>query len=95
MEREGITCVAFPQSDSRMIPASALLHAAVTERRLQLPDLPELHAHAANTIARHGRRGWRLDKPDGATPNDAIIALAMAVDAVEQRPEPARVLGFV
>ena len=78
-----------------MIPASALLHAAVTERRLQLPDLPELHAHAANTIARHGRRSWRLDKPDGATPNDAIIALAMAVDAVEQRPEPARVLGFV
>ena len=83
------------QSDSRMIPASAGLHGAVTERRLQLPDLPEQHAHAANTIARHGRRGWRLDKPDGATSNDAIIALCMAVDAVEQRPEAARVLGFV
>ena len=52
-------------------------------------------SHAANTIARHGRRGWRLDKPDERTPNDAIIALCMAVDAVENRPEPARVLGFV
>ena len=87
--------IGFPQSDSRMIPASARLHAAVTERRLQLPDVPELHQHAANTIARHGRRGWRLDKPTDATPNDAIIALCMAVDAVENRPAPARVLGFV
>jgi hypothetical protein len=78
-----------------MIPASARLHAAVTERRLQLPDLDELHVHAANTIARHGRRGWRLDKPDDRTPNDAIIALAMAVDSVENQPEPVKLLGFV
>ena len=91
----GTDSAAFPQSDSRMIPASARLHAAVTERRLQLPELAELHVHAANTIARHGRRGWRLDKPDEQTPNDAIIALCMAVDAVENRPEPATVLGFV
>jgi hypothetical protein len=78
-----------------MIPASARLHAAVVEGRLQLPDVAELHQHAANTIARHGRRGWRLDKPDARTPTDAIIALCMAVEAVENRPEPARVLGFV
>ena len=51
--------------------------------------------HAANTIARHGRRGWRLDKPDERTPNDAIVALCMAVESVENRPAPARVLGFV
>jgi phage terminase large subunit-like protein len=95
LEREGLLCVAFPQSDSRMIPASARLHAAVTERRLALPDLDELHVHAANTIARHGRRGWRLDKPDDRTPNDAIIALAMAVDSVENQPEPVKLLGFV
>ena len=95
LEREGVAVIAFPQSDSRMIPASARLHAAVTERRLALPDVPELHQHAANTIARHGRRGWRLDKPTERTPNDAIIALCMAVDAVENQPAPARVLGFV
>jgi hypothetical protein len=62
---------------------------------LRLPDDAELHLHAANTVARHGRRGWRLDKPDDRTPNDAIIALCMAVESVENRPEPARVLGFV
>ncbi len=95
LEREGLLCVAFPQSDSRMIPASARLHAAVVERRLQLPDVAELHVHAANTIARHGRRGWRLDKPDDRTPNDTIIALCMAVESAENRPEPVKVLGFV
>lgn len=95
LDREGLLCVAFPQSDSRMIPASARLHAAVVEGRLQLPDLEELHVHAANTIARHGRRGWRLDKPDGRTPNDAIIALCMAVESVENRPEPAKLIGWV
>lgn len=94
LEREGLTVVAFPQSDSRMIPASVRLHAAVVERRVQLPDVAGLHVHAANTIARHGRRGWRLDKPDARTPNDASVALAMAVDAVENQPEPTRVLGF-
>jgi hypothetical protein len=78
-----------------MIPASARLHAAVTEHRLQLPDLDELHVHAAESIARHGRRGWRLDKPDDRIPNDAIIALCMAVESAENRPEPVQVLGSV
>jgi phage terminase large subunit-like protein len=95
LEREGVQCVAFPQSDSRMIPASARLHAAVVERRLTVPDDPELAQHAANTIARSSRRGWRLDKPDDRTPNDAIIALCMAVDAAENRPEPVRLLGWL
>jgi phage terminase large subunit-like protein len=95
LEQEGITCVAFPQHDARMIPASARLHAAIVERRLVLPDSEELAQHAANTIARHGRRGWRIDKPDENSPNDAMIALAMAVDAAENRPEPVRLLGFV
>jgi hypothetical protein len=78
-----------------MIPASARPHAAVTEHRLQLPDLDELHVHAAKSIARHGRRGWRLDKPDDRIPNDAIIALCMAVESAENRPEPVQVLGSV
>jgi hypothetical protein len=95
LEQEGVPCVAFPQSDSRMIPASSSLHAAIVERRILLPDLEELSQHAANTIARHGRRGWRIDKPDDHTPNDAIIALAMAVDSAENRPEPVRLLGWL
>jgi phage terminase large subunit-like protein len=95
LEREGIPCMAFPQSDSRMIPASSRLHAAIVEGRITLPPDDELRRHAANTIAKHSRRGWRLDKPDSRTPNDAIVALAMAVDSAENQPEPARFLGWV
>jgi phage terminase large subunit-like protein len=95
LEQEGVPCVAFPQSDSRMIPASSTLHAAIVERRILVPDLDELNQHAANTVAKHGRRGWRIDKPNDATPNDAIVALAMAVDSVENRPEPVRLLGWL
>jgi phage terminase large subunit-like protein len=95
LQQEGVACVAFPQSDSRMIPASSLLHAAIVERRITLPASEELTQHATNTVAKHSRRGWRIDKPDDHTPNDAIIALAMAVDSAENRPEPVRLLGWL
>jgi phage terminase large subunit-like protein len=95
LEQEGVPCVAFPQSDSRMIPASSSLLAAIVERRIALPELEELNEHAANTVAKQSRRGWRIDKPDDRTPNDAIVALCMAVDSAENRPEPVRLLGWL
>jgi phage terminase large subunit-like protein len=95
LEREGVRVVAFAQSDSRMIPASSRLHAAVTEQRLVLPDHPELTKHAADMIARHSRRGWRVDKPTKETNVDAIVALCMALDRLEDRPPEVKVLGWV
>jgi len=32
------------------------------EQRLVLPDHEELRQHAGAAIAKHNRRGWRLDK---------------------------------
>lgn len=49
----------------------------------------------ANTIAKHSRRGWRLDKPSLDTPNDSIIALSMALEAMENQPEPVQVIGWL
>jgi phage terminase large subunit-like protein len=95
LEQEGVPCVTFPQSDSRMIPASSSLHAAIVERRILLPDLEELNTHAANTVAKHSRRGWRIDKPNDATPNDGIIALAMAVDSATHQAQPVKLLGWL
>ena len=51
--------------------------------------------HAAAAVAKHSRRGWRIDKTERADNIDAIVALAMAVERAEARPEPARVLGWV
>jgi hypothetical protein len=72
-----------------------LRDAAIVEGRLTLPNDPKLARHAADTIARHSRRGWRVDKPSARTHIDAIIALAMALDSAETQPEPVRLLGWL
>jgi hypothetical protein len=51
--------------------------------------------HAAEAIMRQGRRGGRIDKPNPRANIDALIALAMAVERAEQRPEPARLIGWL
>jgi phage terminase large subunit-like protein len=95
LEREGMTVVAFPQHDARMIPASARLHAAIVEKRLTLANDPEFARHASEAVARHNRRGWRIDKPNPRSNIDAVIALAMAVERAEQKPEPVELLGWL
>jgi phage terminase large subunit-like protein len=85
----------FAQTDQRMIPASARLHAAVVERRITLPDDPELARHAANTVAISSRRGWRVGKPSKETNVDSIIALCMARERCEHQPEPVRIVGWL
>jgi phage terminase large subunit-like protein len=95
LQEAGIQVEAVPQTDARMIPASAALHAAIVDGELVLPDDEELAQHAANTIARHSRRGWRIDKPDDRTPNDAVIALCLALDALQNQPPPTEFLGWM
>jgi phage terminase large subunit-like protein len=95
LQQRGIPVVAFPQHDARMLPASDRLYRAIVERRLTLPDDAELRAHAGAAIAKHSRRGWRIDKANRSDQVDAVVALAMAVDAKEQAPEPVRVLGWI
>jgi hypothetical protein len=56
---------------------------------------PRLNPHVAATTARHGRRGWRIDKADRADKIDAVVALAMAVDRIENRPAPTRRFGWL
>jgi hypothetical protein len=36
-----------------------------------------------------------LDKPSLEQPNDSIVALCMALEAMENRPEPVQVLGWL
>jgi phage terminase large subunit-like protein len=95
LEREGITATQFPQTDARMLPASTRLYEAVVQQRLVLPDDNELRQHAAVAIAKHSRRGWRLDKTARSDNIDAIIALCMALEAAEVKPEPVELLGWL
>lgn len=95
LEQRGIRVSAFPQHDARMIPASQRLYDAIVEGRLVHPDDERLNVHVANTIARHGRRGWRVDKANRADKIDACIALCMALDRLENRPAPTRLVGWL
>jgi phage terminase large subunit-like protein len=95
LEAEGITVTAFPQSDSRMIPASDRLYRAVVEQRLTVPTNPELRRHAAAAIAKHSRRGWRIDKANRSDNVDAVVALAMCVEAAENQPAPTELVGWL
>jgi hypothetical protein len=59
------------------------------------PECDRVPATPPKTIARHSRRGWRIDKPNPRANIDAIIALAMAVERAEQKPAPVELLGWL
>jgi hypothetical protein len=50
---------------------------------------------SANAIAQHNRRGWRIGKPTKETNIDGIVAFCMALDRLENRPEPVRLIGWL
>lgn len=95
LDQQRINVSPFAQTDANMLPASDRLYRAIVEGRLVLPDDDEFRLHAANTIAKHSRRGWRLDRPNARVPNDSIIALAMALDACEQRAPVPEIVAWV
>jgi phage terminase large subunit-like protein len=96
LQREhGLVVAAFPQSHARMTVASEGLHSAVVEGRLRHPGHPDLDRHVAAAVARKTGRGWRLDKIARDAQIDAAIALAMAVERAQFRPEPVQLLGWL
>ena len=95
LEQRGIRVSAFPQHDARMIPASQRLYDAIIEGRIVHGDDERLNQHVAATVARHGRRGWRVDKANRSDKIDAVVALTMAVDRLENRPQPTRLVGWL
>jgi phage terminase large subunit-like protein len=95
LAERGIRVTEFPQSNARMGPASERLHAAIVERRLSHPDDPALNAHVRQAIARDTPRGWRIDKMKSRDNIDAVVALAMAVKAAENKPAPVELLGWL
>jgi phage terminase large subunit-like protein len=93
--QRGIRAVQFPQSDSRMIPACERLYDMVVHGELVHPDDEHLNRHVHAAVARHSRRGWRLERPDRSTTIDAAVALAMAVDAHAHQAAPVELLGWL
>lgn len=93
-EQRGLTVVEFPQTDTRLVPATDRLHRAVTERRLTHPNDPRLNAHVEGSLLRDTRRGVRVDKRPNQN-NDGVVALLMAIERAEHRPASVELFGFV
>lgn len=84
---EGIVGLDFPQTDSRMVPASEGLYEALGAGALRHGGDATARKHALATAAKATGRGVRIAKDDRRAPNDAVIALAMAVDALNRVPQ--------
>jgi phage terminase large subunit-like protein len=95
LAERGIRVTEFPQSNARMGPASERLHSAIVEGRLKHPDNSALNAHVRAAIARDTPRGWRLDKAKSRDNIDAVVALAMAVEAAEAPVPEVEFLGWL
>lgn len=95
LEEAGLPTVEFPQSITRMVPASERLYAAVVERRLTHGNDPDLNTHVAGAIAKQTNRGWRLDKSERGAQIDAVVALAMALERAEAPVRSAQLLGWI
>jgi phage terminase large subunit-like protein len=96
-EQHGLTCTVFGQSDARMCPASAALYDAVVEGKIVHPDDEYLNRHVAVAIAKQKPRGWRLDKAVESDQIDAVVSLAMCLEAATapEPPQPQGLLGWL
>jgi phage terminase large subunit-like protein len=95
LEARGFLVSSYPQTASRLVPASKRLYDAVTERRLVHPDYPDLNRHVHASVSLSTRRGWHIGRPSGGETVDGAVALSMCLDRVENQPAHAVLLGWL
>jgi phage terminase large subunit-like protein len=80
---EGIPCVEFPQSISRMGPATQRLYELVKAGKLRHDGDPRMARHVGNAIIKTDERGSRLVKDARKSPRkiDLAVATVMAADS--------------
>ena len=82
LEEEGLNMIEFPQTDTRMVPASSTLFEMIKMGELEHDGDPEARKQIRAVIAKERERGWRISKPAGSKkPIDFAVALAMPVHA--------------
>lgn len=92
----GLAVVTFPQTWSRLAPASQKLRDAIVARELTHDGDPQLAAHVAAAVMEARGRGWRISKPRPDALIDGLIALVMAWDRRDAKPAPSfRWHGFI
>ena len=82
LEGEGLPVVEFPQSPSRMTPATQRFYEAVVNHTLTLDGDPRLLRHLENTTLKVDARGSRLAKEhrNSRRKIDLTVAAVMALE---------------
>ena len=84
---EGLAMLEYPQSDSRMVPASQALYEAIVGRQVAHDGDSVLKRHIQSVTADQKERGWRISKPRGSPKKiDAAVAAAIAVFLAQTQP---------
>lgn len=85
LEEEGYPMVAVPQTIEKKVRFAQALYDAVIQRRLRHGGDPVLREHADGSVAKAHHQGdtWTIERAKQGVPNDAIIALAMAVEVAD------------
>lgn len=82
LEAEGLPVVVFPQTLTRMGPATQRFYELVTTRAITHAGDPRLTRHLANAVIKTDTRGARLSKDAKSSPRkiDLAVAAVMAAD---------------
>jgi phage terminase large subunit-like protein len=85
LEAEGLPVVSFPQTLTRMAPATQRFYEAVVNRRLRHNGDPRLARHLGNAQLKVDSRGSRLQKDARNSPRkiDLAVASVMALDRAD------------
>lgn len=93
---EGLPVSEFPQSASRMTPATQRMSDMVNTRALTHDGDPRLARHISNAVLKQDSRGTRLQKETKNSPRkiDLAVASVMALERAMNQPEPAPAASF-
>jgi phage terminase large subunit-like protein len=96
LEDEGLPVVEFPQSPSRMVPATQRFYESVMNRTLTHSGDARLSRHMDNCVIKTDSRGSRLSKDAKGSPRkiDLAVSAVMALERAHAEPEPEPVPMF-
>jgi phage terminase large subunit-like protein len=88
LDEQGIPVVEYPNTATRMVPATALFFDAVIGEDFTHDGNPALARHAANATTKLTSAGVMLDKKNARSHIDAIVSAVFGYDIATQRVVP-------
>lgn len=90
LDEAGAPMIEYPQTNSKMVPATQLLHEVIASRRLRHGGDPTARSHALAAVVAETEMGLRIRKTASRDRIDALVALAMAIAVVDSTPAQRR-----